>query len=49
MDSLSPSVQQRDGTMMRDLTWSHAEKVIAREAFRRALDREFRETITKTK
>ena len=40
---------QSDGTMMRDLTWSHAEKVIAREAFRRALDREFRETITKTK
>jgi hypothetical protein len=35
--------------MMRDLTWSHAEKVIAREAFRRALEREFREVIAKTK
>lgn len=49
MDSLSPSAQKGGGTLMRDLTWSHAEKVIAREAFRRALEREFREVITKTK
>ncbi len=49
MDNSSPSAQQGGGTLMRDLTWSYAEKVIAREAFRRALEREFREVITKTK
>ena len=49
MDSLSPSAQKGGGTLMRDLTWSHAKKVIAREAFRRALGREFREVIAKTK
>ena len=49
MDSLSPSAQKGGGTLMRDLTWSHAEKVIAREAFRRVLGREFREVIAKTK
>ena len=48
MDDSSPSAQHGDGTLMRELTWSHAEKVIAREAFRRALEREFREVITKT-
>jgi len=48
MDNSSPSAQHGDGTLMRELTWSHAEKVIAREAFRRALEREFREVITKT-
>jgi len=49
MFSLSPSAPQGADTMMRDLTWSHAEKVIARQAFRRALEREFREVSTKTK
>lgn len=32
-----------------DLRWSHAEKVVAREAFRRALEREFEKVIWKTK
>jgi hypothetical protein len=49
MDNSSPSAPQGGGRLMRDLTWSHAERVIAREAFRRALEREFREVITKTK
>lgn len=48
MDNSSPSARQGGGTLMRESTWSHAEKVIAREAFRRALEREFREVITKT-
>ena len=49
MGSLPPSAQRTGGRMMRDLTWSHAEKVIAREAFRRALDREFQLVMRKTR
>lgn len=49
MDSLPSSAQQTGRTTMRDLTWSHAEKVIAREAFRRALDREFQLVMRKTR
>jgi photoprotection regulator FRP-like protein len=41
MDSLPQSAKQTGRTTMHDLTWSHAEKVVAREAFRRALDKEF--------
>jgi hypothetical protein len=47
MDNSFPSAQQGGGTLMRDLTWSHGEKVIAREAFRRALEREFRRSSQK--
>jgi hypothetical protein len=48
MDSLSPFAQKGGGTLRCDLKWSHAEKVIAREAFRRALERELEQVITKT-
>jgi hypothetical protein len=41
MDSLPPPARRTGGRVMHNLTWSHAEKVIAREAFRRALEREF--------
>jgi hypothetical protein len=49
MDSVPGTAEQNRGGMMNDLRWSHAEKVVAREAFRRALQREFEEVIRKTR
>lgn len=45
-----PSPESRDvQEMVRHLPWSHAEKQIARKAFERALDREFRSVIRRAK
>jgi hypothetical protein len=49
MESLPRPAEQNSDGMMNDLRWSQAEKVVAREAFRRALEREFEEVIRKTK
>jgi hypothetical protein len=49
MGSVPGTAEQNRGGMMNDLRWSHAEKVVAREAFRRALQREFEEVIRKTR
>jgi hypothetical protein len=43
-----PSRQDGDPTM-RDPKWSHAEKIVARRAFARALEREFEEVIREAK
>ncbi len=49
MDSVPRPAEQSSGGMMNDQRWSHAQKVVAREAFSRALEREFEEVIRKTK
>lgn len=48
MASLPRPAEQDSDMMMRDLKWSHAEKVIARKAFTRALEREFEVVIRET-
>src|SRR6267143_2586298 len=49
MASLPHPAAQDGYNMMRDLSWSHAEKTIARKAFKRALEREFEAVIREAK
>src|SRR5260370_2284760 len=45
-----PDPADQDGeTKMREMKWSHAEKIIARKAFDQALDREFEVVIREAK
>jgi hypothetical protein len=45
-----PDPADHDGdTTMRDMKWSHAEKIIARKAFDQALEREFEVVIREAK
>lgn len=45
-----PNPANQDGyTTVRDLKWSHAEKIIARKAFNQALEREFEMVISEAK
>ena len=49
MASLPDPADQDVETKMRDMKWSHAEKIIARKAFDQALDREFEVVIREAK
>jgi hypothetical protein len=49
MASLPDPADQDGNTNMRDMKWSHAEKIIARKAFDQALDREFEVVIREAK
>lgn len=45
-----PNPANQDGyTTVRDLKWSHAEKIVARKAFNQALEREFEVVISEAK
>ena len=49
MASLPDTADQDGDTKIRDMKWSHAEKIIARKAFDQALDREFEVVIREAK